>query len=47
MLAHHDSVGHSIALSLSDHSFYCYTCDAYIDSPKLTQVNQALVAASQ
>lgn len=47
MLAHHDNTGHGIALSLSDHSFYCYSCDAYIDSPKLTPINQALVEASQ
>jgi uncharacterized UBP type Zn finger protein len=47
MLAHHDNVGHNIALSLSDHSFYCYACDAYIDSPKLAQINQQFVEDSQ
>jgi len=47
MLAHHDSVGHNISLSLSDHSFFCYACDSYIDSPKLAQVNQQLIDASE
>jgi uncharacterized UBP type Zn finger protein len=47
MLAHHDNVGHHIALSLSDHSFYCYACDSYIDSPKFAQINQQLTEASQ
>ncbi|CAF2892388.1 unnamed protein product [Rotaria sp. Silwood2] len=47
MLAHHQSTGHSICLSLSDHSFYCYACESYIDSPKLTQVNEQLIASRQ
>ncbi|UJR25364.1 hypothetical protein I4U23_006714 [Adineta vaga] len=46
MLVHHQNTGHSICLSLSDHSFYCYTCESYIDSPKLAQVNQQLIEAS-
>jgi len=47
MLAHHNNVGHNICLSLSDHSFFCYACDSYIDSPKLAQVNQQLIDASE
>lgn len=47
MLAHHDSTGHSICLSLTDHSFYCYACESYIDSPKLDQINQQFIEASQ
>ncbi|CAF0810205.1 unnamed protein product [Rotaria sp. Silwood1] len=47
MLAHHQNTGHNICLSLSDHSFYCYACESYIDSPKLTQVNQQLIASQE
>ncbi|CAF0806888.1 unnamed protein product [Adineta steineri] len=47
MLTHHQNTGHNICLSLSDHSFFCYACEAYIDSPKLAQVNQQLIAASK
>ncbi|CAF1540639.1 unnamed protein product [Rotaria magnacalcarata] len=43
MLAHHESTGHGICLSLSDNSFYCYACESYIDSPKLAQINQQLI----
>jgi uncharacterized UBP type Zn finger protein len=47
MSEHHENTGHNICLSLSDHSFYCYACDAYIDSPKLAAINQQFAEASQ
>ena len=47
MVAHYENVSHKIALSLSDHSFYCYACDSYIDSPKFVQLNEEFIAASQ
>lgn len=47
MVQHYETAGHQIALSLSDHSFYCYACDSYIDSPKFAQINQEFIAASE
>lgn len=35
MLSHHLETNHAIALSLIDLSFWCYKCEAYVDSPKL------------
>lgn len=42
MLAHHESTGHKICLSLSDNSVFCYACDSYIDSPELRHLSRLL-----
>lgn len=35
MVEHNDLTKHTIALSFSDASFWCYVCDSYIDAPSL------------
>jgi len=42
MLNHNQTTGHNICLSLSDHSVFCYACDSYIDSPRLTTLSRQL-----
>ena len=42
MLAHYESTGHKISLSLSDNSVFCYACDSYIDSPELRHLSRLL-----
>ncbi|CAF1063091.1 unnamed protein product [Rotaria sp. Silwood1] len=46
MLNHHETTGHNICLSLSDHSVFCYACDSYIDSPQLHTLNRQLSRTS-
>jgi NAD-dependent histone deacetylase SIR2 len=36
MLAHYEEVHHSLAISFSDLSFWCYLCDSYVESPQLS-----------
>ena len=40
MVQHTESTGHNIALSFADGSFWCYDCDSYIFSKKLSEVSQ-------
>ena len=40
-LAHSSETGHSLALSFSDLSVWCYACDNYIDNPKFYDVKNA------
>lgn len=35
MVEHNDKTKHSLALSFSDSSFWCYDCESYIDHPSL------------
>lgn len=37
---HFENTQHSLALSYSDLSVWCYSCDYYLDSPKFAQVKQ-------
>lgn len=38
MVKHNEETKHSIALSFSDLSFWCYDCDTYVISSKFTEV---------
>lgn len=38
MSTHFEEVGHAVALSFSDGSFWCYECDSYVYSPVLQQL---------
>lgn len=38
MKLHYESIGHCIGFSLSDASFWCFTCDSYIDSEFLNKL---------
>ena len=40
MLEHHDSTQHSMVLSFSDLSVWCYICESYVHNDVLTQVKQ-------
>jgi uncharacterized UBP type Zn finger protein len=42
MAEHNSSTNHVIGLSFSDGSFWCYSCDSYIDSPLLREAQLAL-----
>ncbi|CAF0771020.1 unnamed protein product [Didymodactylos carnosus] len=44
MLQHYETSGHNICLSLSDHSFYCFKCDSYIDHQNFQQVKTQLMS---
>ncbi|CAF0901563.1 unnamed protein product [Didymodactylos carnosus] len=43
MLDHHSATNHSICLSLSDHSIYCYVCEEYIDHSNFRQLHSQLI----
>eukprot|EP00026_Physarum_polycephalum_P008961 Phypoly_transcript_09068.p1 GENE.Phypoly_transcript_09068~~Phypoly_transcript_09068.p1 ORF type:complete len:418 (+),score=44.66 Phypoly_transcript_09068:111-1364(+) len=43
--AHNESTKHPIALSFSDLSFWCYTCDSYIKAPALNLIWTAAYTA--
>jgi hypothetical protein len=40
MADHNSSTSHEIAVSFSDASIWCYSCDSYIDSAELSQVRR-------
>ena len=40
MAEHNSSTSHEIAVSFSDASIWCYSCDSYIDSAELSQVRR-------
>lgn len=42
MAAHNENTGHAVALSLSDASVWCYSCDSYITSPEIAQLTKKL-----
>lgn len=42
MVAHSDSSGHRMVLSLADLSVWCFTCDAYVDNPVVHPAKNAL-----
>ncbi len=42
MSEHFAEVGHSIALSLTDASFWCYSCDSYVNSHDLRSIGVRL-----
>jgi histone deacetylase 6 len=42
MAAHNQATKHTIALSFSDASFWCYECESYIDSPSLKKARVTL-----
>jgi hypothetical protein len=42
MSKHTEATSHPVALSFADFSFWCYTCDSYITSRKLSQFQQFL-----
>ncbi|XP_057296441.1 NAD-dependent deacetylase sir2A-like [Hydractinia symbiolongicarpus] len=47
MVEHNMETQHPIALSFSDASVWCYSCESYIDSPVLRQIcNSVSVAKS-
>ena len=35
MVAHYESSGHPLAISLADVSVWCFSCDAYLDHASL------------
>jgi NAD-dependent SIR2 family protein deacetylase len=39
---HYESAKHSVYVSFSDLSFWCYECDSYIRSPKLSAIKNTL-----
>ena len=44
MLAHTDSSGHQMVLSLADISVWCFACDSYIDNHvRLYQYNSVMI----
>ena len=45
MVDHNAESQHPVALSFSDASVWCYSCDSYIDSPCLKQVTMAVALA--
>mmetsp|Transcript_168173 Transcript_168173/g.535170 ORF Transcript_168173/g.535170 Transcript_168173/m.535170 type:complete len:200 (+) Transcript_168173:151-750(+) len=45
MAAHSQSEGHCVALSLSDLSFWCFQCDAYLDVFKIKALQPLYTAA--
>lgn len=36
MVKHYEEEKHSVGLSLCDFSFWCYECDSYVTSKKMT-----------
>lgn len=40
MLEHHETTQHSMVLSFSDLSVWCYICESYVHNDILTQVKQ-------
>ena len=42
MSLHNQNMGHSVALSLSDGSVWCYSCDSYITSPPIGKLSAIL-----
>jgi len=42
MAEHNSSSSHEIAVSFSDASIWCYSCDSYIDSVELSQVRRVV-----
>lgn len=42
MVAHNCETSHEIALSFSDGSYWCYSCESYIDSPWLRPARKSL-----
>ncbi len=42
MVDHNESTKHPIALSFSDASFWCYSCDSYIDADPLRKARAVL-----
>jgi len=47
MVTHNENTFHPIALSFSDASVWCYTCDAYIDAPVLHPFVRAVGLAKE
>lgn len=45
MVRHNETEGHPIALSFSDASVWCYSCDSYIDAPMLRTITRAVEIA--
>jgi NAD-dependent SIR2 family protein deacetylase len=44
MATHNDQEGHAVALSLSDASVWCYSCDSYVTSPSVDRLTRKLGA---
>eukprot|EP01032_Pedospumella_encystans_P021995 gene21995-24937_t len=42
MALHNENTGHSVALSVSDASVWCYGCDSYITSPAIAKLTKRL-----
>mmetsp|Transcript_19977 Transcript_19977/g.33455 ORF Transcript_19977/g.33455 Transcript_19977/m.33455 type:complete len:361 (+) Transcript_19977:311-1393(+) len=42
MVDHNENSAHAVALSFSDASFWCYSCDSYIISPILAEIARKL-----
>jgi NAD-dependent SIR2 family protein deacetylase len=42
MASHNEAENHAIALSLSDASVWCYTCDSYVTSPGVDRLTRKL-----
>uniref|UniRef100_A0A7S3HG30 Deacetylase sirtuin-type domain-containing protein n=1 Tax=Spumella elongata TaxID=89044 RepID=A0A7S3HG30_9STRA len=42
MALHNENTGHSVALSVSDASVWCYSCDSYITSPAIAKLTKRL-----
>ncbi|XP_021729667.1 histone deacetylase 6-like [Chenopodium quinoa] len=45
MLEHYEQKGHCLALSYSDLSVWCFTCDAYLDAQVIQQLRVAYETA--
>eukprot|EP00928_Gymnodinium_smaydae_P089989 TRINITY_DN73858_c0_g1_i1.p2 TRINITY_DN73858_c0_g1~~TRINITY_DN73858_c0_g1_i1.p2 ORF type:complete len:202 (+),score=46.44 TRINITY_DN73858_c0_g1_i1:81-608(+) len=45
MVAHSKAEGHAVGLSLSDLSFWCFECDAYLDVYKIPALHALYAAA--
>lgn len=41
MLEHYESTGHCLAISYSDLSVWCFSCDAYLDAQVIAQLRPA------
>ncbi|MQL69882.1 hypothetical protein Taro_002154, partial [Colocasia esculenta] len=45
MLTHHQETGHSIALSYSDLSVWCFACESYLDAQAILQLQHVYEVA--
>ncbi|CAH9073577.1 unnamed protein product [Cuscuta epithymum] len=45
MVEHHQRTNHPIALSFSDLSVWCFSCDAYLDVPAIPALRIAHMTA--